>query len=300
MQRPLHGQHFGLTAPSHLFEALAWKGYNSAMERAGDQLDLTVVVVAWGDYVQWLPRCLEAIGRASARTREVIVVDNASEPSFSPQETFGMEVSPVRTIRRATRTTLGAARNAVLPEVTTKYVAFADVDDVLLAGSLDRSMHRLDTDRRLVLSAQRNLRDDERGQATGCWPRWQWTVFWRLPAVFALACLRKNNLPTNNSAVCRTEAVRAVGGFGEQRLHEDWVLAALLTWYGRVRCDALPGVVYRLASDTKSREHYDGRDADRRAAHLELYNRLVDATFVPRPVRWWSRRLARRLPASPR
>src|SRR5436309_1197676 len=103
----------------------------------------TVVIPVWDDYVESLRSAALPSLRDQARSKRILVVDNASSTELT--ELNGAEI-----VRAPARISLGAARNLGLEHVTTPYVVFWDADDTMLAGTLRLLEDAMVCDPRLV------------------------------------------------------------------------------------------------------------------------------------------------------
>ena len=117
----------------------------------------------------------------------------------------------VQVLRLDRRVSVGAARNAALPEVTTPYVVFVDADDRLLPGTLSFLAGALDESPELVAAVTRQLHWDpatgERSETGGA-PRPVVYRIARFRRLLALCTLRFNIFPIVGCAAIRTDAVR--------------------------------------------------------------------------------------------
>jgi glycosyltransferase involved in cell wall biosynthesis len=238
-------------------------------------VDVTVVIPAWGEYAGApLTEALESL-RAQDLPARIIVVDNASEPPL--QEVPGAEL-----IRAPERLTVGAARNLGLREVTTPYVLFWDADDLMLPGTLRFLAERLAADSGAVLVAASILEGDP--PVPHRWPR-RWTYpLARFRRAFAFGHCIWSLFPATGSALMRTGAARATG-FGDSNGGEDWVLGVSLAFRGRVLLEPRPGRIYR-------RQVGSLWEAQRAAPQLIVHARAVrrrirDDGEIPR----WARAL---------
>jgi len=179
-----------------------------------DPADLTVVVPAFGAPPRWSP----------GRCRTIVVDDASALPIELPIELpiDWHAPGPAHHIIRLDRNGgPGAARNAGLAEVTTTYVAFVDSDvDVdestllALAGQLaawdvallaPRVLSSTDANRSLLAAYERGHSPLDLGPLPG-----------RVAATTRISYVPAATI------VCRTDAVRAVGGFDESlRFGED-------------------------------------------------------------------------------
>lgn len=147
----------------------------------------------------------------SLRELTVIVVDDCSpEP---------IVLGGATVIRHDTNRGPGAARNTGLAQVTTKFVAFVDDDSHPTADDL-RSLAVQMTDERVVLVAPRVTSTDN-GRLTGEYEAHHSPLDLGEHPTVIRPFSRVSYVPAT-VLVCRTDAVRAVGGFDESmRVGED-------------------------------------------------------------------------------
>jgi glycosyltransferase involved in cell wall biosynthesis len=202
--------------------------------------EISVVIPVWDDYTPWLPSALESLGDQGVAIT-VIVVDNAS--------TTAVPAAPrVTMLRLDRRLSVGAARNVGLAAVSTPFVCFLDVDDVLLPGALARMRARLAARPSAVVAV---ASCDAWIEATGEAVRWGWPrpLAYRLARhrrLFAAATALRNAYPTTG-VLMRTAAMRAAGGFADADHEEDWLPAVALAARGDVDLDHRPGRRYRIS-----------------------------------------------------
>jgi glycosyltransferase involved in cell wall biosynthesis len=186
--------------------------------------------------------------RAQDVACELIVVDNASTQPLP-------ELLGARVVRSDSRLSTGAARNLGLDAVTAPLVLFLDADDLLLPGTLARSLAGLRDGDVGFLTA---IVDGDTGGRHRAPRR---IAYWlaHTPRLFAVANTVWSLLPTQGATVMRTDAVREAGGYGDRSQGEDWALGAALAWRGPVGLSHEPGLVYRWRFDSPGRE---GAEAD--------------------------------------
>jgi glycosyltransferase involved in cell wall biosynthesis len=201
---------------------------------------ISVVIPVWDDYARWLPSALESLGDQGVAIT-VIVVDNASTTAVPAAARATM-------LRLDRRLSVGAARNVGLAAVSTPFVCFLDVDDVLLPGALARMRARLAARPSAVVAV---AGCDAWIEATGETVRWGWPrpLAYRLAAhrrLFATATALRNAYPTTG-VLMRTAAMRAAGGFADADHEEDWLPAVALAARGDVDLDPRPGRRCRIS-----------------------------------------------------
>jgi glycosyltransferase involved in cell wall biosynthesis len=195
---------------------------------------LTIVIPYWDLDPQIL---LDAVGSLADQgaTYRVIVVDNASAVPIPP-------LPPnVEVHRLPSRVSVGVARNAGLALVDTSHVLFLDADDQLFPGSIPFLLGQLEACPDAVASIGRAQawRPDPTVPA-----RYR---FRHLRRRFFLRVTRLQRFPRilgavntiymilqPSAGVVRVDAVRRAGGFSSDEAEEDWVLSALLPFYGQV------------------------------------------------------------------
>ena len=195
----------------------------------------TVVIPVWDGYVAL--RFNQALASIAAQDLPVaiLVVDNASHVPL-PQ------VAGARVIRTPARVSLGAARNLGLDHVETETVVFADADDLILPGAIQRLQRGLDDDPDLVAFAMPFL-DAATGERHR-WPRPWIANLVRFPTLLALLNAVWAVYPITGPVLIRTESARAVGGHADVDNGDARCLGAALLFRGRVGWTEEPGCVY--------------------------------------------------------
>lgn len=173
---------------------------------------LTVVIPSGNGEV---PRCIETGGRC-----RVIVVDDGAQPPLAP-------IAGAEVVRLDRNTGPGGARNAGLAMVTTPFVAFVDTDVDVDVDVLLQLLGHLD-DPAVALVAPRITADDGTDVLGRFERRHSPLDMGSTPARIA-ATTRVSYVPAA-VLVCRTEALREMGGFDPSlRYGEDvdlvWRLA---------------------------------------------------------------------------
>lgn len=218
---------------------------------------MTVVIPAWGGYVDFVPRAV-ASARSPTGAGRVLVVDNASEvPIAAPG---GSEV-----VRSDVRLTRGAARNLGLSRVRSEYVVFLDADDSLLPGALERMIAGLDRQSDSPALVGRIV--DPTGALHRA-PRRLAVGLARHRQLFAWVNAAWSLMPTQGCTIMRTAAVRDAGGYGDASLGEDWMLAVRLAFRGPIGFDPEPALVYRSRPDSPGAARASRRALLHNAAHV--------------------------------
>jgi len=226
------------------------------MPRPYEREELTVVVPVWDDYTgPVLEETLASILAQRPRPR-LLVFDNASEaPVVVPE---GATI--VRTDRRLS---IGAARNAAVADVTTRWTMLWDADDFMLPGTVADLLVCAGTDRSIVVVAA-GILDGTTGQRHH-WPR-RWTMpLARLRRTYALLHVVSSLFPTTG-ALLRTDVVLDGGGFADAEGGDDWVVGISLALRGRVVFGRGLGRLYRHHPGSVSADWTGSRDISRHAA----------------------------------
>ena len=203
---------------------------------------ISVVLVAWDNYVRFLPECLDTIAaQTDCAIESIIVVDNASSVAL-PALDAGFEIVPTEE-----RISLGAARNLGLSRVTTPLVCFFDVDDCLMPGTFGFLARRMSERRDLASCACSLLRWYPSLDLT--FPHW-WPdrVAFSLvgnTSLFAIRNMFIHQFPMACAALHRTALCLDAGGFSDLEYGEDWALANGLLCRGPVELHRRPGRLYR-------------------------------------------------------
>ena len=223
----------------------------------------TVIIPSW-NRASLLPRAV-ASARAAGSDIEIIVVDNASTDATKE---ICAGLAGVRYLRLDKNEGPSGARNAGIAASRGDYLAFLDDDDILLPGSVDQQIGRLDAHPEAGFCYGHVLLGDP-----NCVP--SDLVYWndgtvkrlprQLPSGDIFTRLISENPIMIHSAVIRRQCVDSVGSF-DLRLDrgEDWDFWVRVSEkYPAVTLEA-PVAVVRIA------EYGSGQlSADRRAMHME-------------------------------
>jgi glycosyltransferase involved in cell wall biosynthesis len=239
---------------------------------------ITVIVPCWDRHTRWLAEAVESVVKQDGPTTRVLVVDNASSLPVTVAE-------PAQLMRLSSRVSLGTARNVALSQTNTDYVLFWDADDVMLPGTLRRLHKALADDPDAIAATGVLIGTDGTGARTRTWgwpPRWASKVVPR-PRVFAALNMAQPLLQVTGATLLRAGVVRQVGGFGNVCPGEDWSLAAVLAWRGRVIMLDHAARLYRIHPESvlATMETTRSRLVVRRAVRQRLRNDVA----TPRSVR---------------
>lgn len=211
-------------------------------------MGITVVIPVWGAYTQWLPECLRSLRQPGID--QILVVDNACEPHLEADD-LGCEL-----LRLSNRVSVGQARNRGLEQVHTDWVMFFDADDELLPGTAQHLLAQCQPGDVAVSAAWVGWLPEQDFRADWGWPM-PFDDRTLTRAYYPLLCHWRSVHPTVGATLLRTDLVRAAGGFDDSNAGEDWVLAAALSYRGRVRMSRRPGRLYRIHSASLHLAAYD-------------------------------------------
>jgi glycosyltransferase involved in cell wall biosynthesis len=242
---------------------------------------VTIVIPVWDQHTPLLARCVAAIEHEHVQP-EIVVVDNhSSEPIDIPPRCHRVTLP--------TRHSIGAARNAGLEHVTTRYVVFADADDEVAPTSLRRGFALMQRAPQAVGVIGRSIVDEHGRTRRGRTPRraYQLSSRW-LPSLTPLLWLTAFQASIT-STVLSTACVRDVGGFADADMGEDWRLAARLARRGPFICiDEAVRIYHRHQAATRIIHQPDtDHDATQRAIwadciadpHATRSQRLLASAF---------------------
>jgi len=192
--------------------------------------DLTVVVVVWGSYVRWLPELHGRLIEEDVSEDQLLVCTNADPAA----ERAATEIWPEAShLALPARVSIGAARNAALNHVGTRKVCFCDADDLPAPGALRKLMAACDRQPGPVLATGLAARVSEGKVFPYAWPpAWAAQETSRLGRVVRQWGF--NHLSVTTGAVLDVAAVRRLGGFPDESLAEDGMLACALAAAGPV------------------------------------------------------------------
>lgn len=241
------------------------------------QPDLVSIIIPVRDGV---PVVGEAIASALAQDHpavEVLVVDDASTDGTADWVTarFGEKI---RLLRLTTRHHLAATRNIGIAEARGAFLQFLDADDALPPSKIRLQLAHFAASPSTAVAVASTYEDGHVGPSRAR----------HLPdlsnTALRTALLRGNFLGVH-AALCRTDAVRSVGGFRSTlRRCEDYDLWLRLADAGAVFAIAPEvSVVYRRSPGSLS--------SDRRAQILANWQVLSEAVRR-RPLHGWAERAA--------
>ena len=178
---------------------------------------LSVVIPAWGSYLELLPALIRALEREG--DVEVIIATQGRAPASCPDAAVA-----------ALGASVGETRNAGLGRVRTPLVAFVDADDLPYPGGLAQLAAALEARPDAVLACGRSVQ-----RVGGPYYAWPSARSFR-PRARWLQLVRQfawNEISTPG-AVMRTKALRDAGGWPDYDLAEDGILACRMLAAGDV------------------------------------------------------------------
>ena len=160
------------------------------------------------------------------------------------------------------------ARNAGLKQVTTEYVVFLDADDDLDVDYFERALPTAD-----VLVTPIRYPSSYSATIPKVW-RHQYDPAFEHDGICNAECLIDGNY-IHVGAICRTAAVRAVGGFKEFPVYEDWALFLAMQQNG-----ATFGISHNSVYLASTRANYQHRNnsiplIERNVIHQQIITELV-------------------------
>jgi glycosyltransferase involved in cell wall biosynthesis len=226
---------------SHIFDDVDKFETDRVHERASARGDLTVCVASYGGW-EW--RKLNERAAYSARDQAEVIQVHLDDG------------------------TLAEARNAALSRVQTPWVVFLDADDIIepgyvaamLAGTADVRAPMVRTVRagRLGRLFMPQVWGHVHECTRDCLPAGNWVVV---------------------GAAARTDLVRAVGGFGEEAIYEDWALW-LRCYKAGASFEPIHHAVYRQHLNPQSRNHAGEAWAEREEWHRRIVEDVLGAVSV--------------------
>lgn len=223
----------------------------------GAEARVTLVAACY-NHARFLHSCLSSIAAQTIDAFDLIVTDDASTDGSqdliqAALHELGIEA---RTIFNASNRGICATFNAALAEVRTPYVAFLSTDDVLMPTRLEHQVALLDTLGEEVAFIYADMPViDGAGARTG--DRFYGPSMpnrYRPGREEMYRELLSGNFIAAPSVMMRTDALRAVGGYDEALVYEDYDIWCKLAREHRVGFDDQETVLYR-------REGGDGTQA---------------------------------------
>lgn len=159
---------------------------------------------------------------------------------------------------------LADARNKCVEQVETEFVVHLDADDVLLPGYTN-SMLLGSADVRIPM-----VRTMHNNYRTPYWP-----VVYGHQHACQPECLLQGNYIVVGAAV-RTELVRAVGGWWDEQIYEDWSLWLRCQQAGAT-FEYMPEAIYGFHKTPGSRNHSGPAYKDRMYWHQRIFDSIVGA-----------------------
>ena len=236
---------------------------------------VTVVMAVWDDYVAFLPDAVESIGRGSDARVPIVVVDNASNAPVP-------ELPGTTVIRSPTRLTVGAARTLGIAQVQTKYAIVLDADDLILPGTIDFLVERMESDPGVAACATSLLEEDSGTRHRT--PRRFVPPLTRARRTFALINCVWSLYPIQGCTIMRVAQVWDAGSYPDADWGDDWVLAVSLAFRGRIEIHSRFGLLYRATPDSLWRTPKSSSELANSARLVR--SRIRDDPRIPAIARW--------------
>lgn len=210
---------------------------------------LVSVVIPSYNMERFTPLTVESVLAQDYPAVETIVVDDGStDGSVAALRRFG---GRIRLIEQKNAGAC-AARNRGLAECRGEFVAFLDCDDLWAPDKLSRCVEALQARPAAVMVHSHARWIDARGRLIGP------ARFDPRPEGKVLDRLARLNHVMNSTPLCRTEAVRAAGGWDEAIFTTaDWELWLRLAARGEI------AFIPEVLADTRVASYYNARNIDR-------------------------------------
>jgi len=160
------------------------------------------------------------------------------------------------------------ARNKALQLVTTEYVVFLDADDSLDARYFTGVKPKHDVTATLIKYPYH-----ETALMPAVWQHenYEWK---RHDGMCGAECLIDGNW-VHIGAICRTEAVKAVGGFKEYLVYEDWALFLSMQQNGATFGYSLGSIYLAATRENKNHRNHSIPLEQRNAIHEIIVRELI-------------------------
>jgi glycosyltransferase involved in cell wall biosynthesis len=200
---------------------------------------------------RWLQESIESILTQSFTNFEFIIVDDGSQDaSLEIMRRYAAVDPRIRVIVKP-NSGLADSLNVGIEAARGEWIARIDADDMAMPSRLATQLDHAIRDERCVILGSAIVRIDEQGRACGV------TRFpVRHDQLCRLMVARRVNPIVHSSALIRTAAVRAVGGYRKRiRRAEDYDLWLRLSEIGHIGSTDRPLVRYRQHASQVSHEN---------------------------------------------
>lgn len=236
-------------------------------------MDLSVCIVSWnrprelGDLLESLEHHV-----TGCAIREVLILDNGSEPSYSPLPIAHIQGTPIRLIRSDANLGCPAGRNLLAHQASSPLILFADDDGVFKPGShLDSAIEWLSSETSLM--AVTGLITENH--------RTRMRTPWHFRKSSLLTAARKSAPGfIGGNVILKREQFLALGGFSNSgRFGGEGTLLSIQA--------LLAGRTFGFTSDFELAHEPspEGRLTTVEVGVANLTNRLVMASYFGRPMR---------------
>ena len=236
-------------------------------------MDLSVCIVSWnrprelGDLLESLEHHV-----TGCAIREVLILDNGSEPSYSPLPIAQIQGTPISLIRSDANLGCPAGRNLLALQASSPLILFADDDGVFRPGShLDSAIEWL-TSNASLMAVTGLVTENHRTRMRTPWR-------FRKRSLLAAARRRAPGFIGGN-VILKREHFLALGGYSESgRFGGEEALLSIQA--------LLAGRTFGFTSDFELAHEpsLEGRLTKREVGVANLTNRLIMASYFGRPMR---------------
>jgi glycosyltransferase involved in cell wall biosynthesis len=239
------------------------------------------IIIAARNMERFIGETLASVLKEQVPSREIIVVDDGST-DLTAQIAHNTGDPRLRVLARARDHGVSAARNAGVAHAQGRTILFLDADDLMIAGSLQRLLSRLDDVPNAVAAFGSYLPVSESGAPLADRPS-RISIF---PAADTLRHLLAKNFIVNGGALLiRADALRRAGAFETGiAFGEDWELwcrLAALGDFAPLEGDAVLQYRQRAAGANRSKRGSPVKTND--AAIVSAYSRPeIRAKFTDR------------------
>ncbi len=210
---------------------------------------VTICVAVYNGY-NYLQASLDGIHNQSYPNVELIICDDAStDSSYDLCRAWMTNCSrPCKLLRNEKNKGLTATCNILLAEASGKYITFVDQDDIILPGKISEDIDFLETqspETAAVFSPVTLINEKGEFLEQRYFDRICFDGIIQEPLFPKI--VRKNFI-TASTVLMRAERLRAVGGFDESLIFQDWDLWLRLTRDYRMVFRNKASLLYRIHS----------------------------------------------------
>lgn len=214
------------------------------------------VVIPHYNHIDFLPRALASVIAQELASIEILVVDDGSAQACQPElDRLASMHTGIRILRHAENRGAPAALNTGLAAARGTMITFLGADDLALSGLYETMVGALERNPEIPLACGDIAIIGDDGHMRGIRPMTPPSFSARtLSASDVRQCARScDNWICNTATVCRTDMLRAIGGFQEQlgAFCDGFAVRRLAFAAGFIYVPGIRGV-WRVAEDTLS------------------------------------------------